>query len=236
MTLLTICQAVADEVQIQRPSVVFGSSDEGARKLLRIAQKVGSKIALSVNWFSLRKELTFTSVAGETQTGILPSDFNRFIAETFWNRSTTQLITGPISPVQWQDLKANTYTGTPKFTQRGTSISILPALSAGADLAFEYISKNWIDTDSDGEGDASSWTADANDVVIDEELLTLGIIYQFLESEGQPSSMAASDFINRMNDLVDNEDASPGVLSVGDLFGQGGRHFGGAPSAGVTTV
>src|SRR5262245_11591008 len=118
MTLLTIAQAVADEVGLDRPSAIVGSSQPDPQKLLRYATRVTHALMKKIAWQALRREKTFTSVAGETQTGILPADFDRFVPETFWNRSDIQLITGPVPASQWQGLKAGGHQGAPKFAHR----------------------------------------------------------------------------------------------------------------------
>ena len=99
MTLLTICQDIADEVSVFRPTAVIGSSDSGILKLRRAATKAGYALMRNAAWLDLRKERTFTAIAGETQTGILPADFNRFVPETFWDRTNIQFVVGPVSAV-----------------------------------------------------------------------------------------------------------------------------------------
>ena len=233
MSLLTICQAIADEVSLTRPTTVIGNTDTDAQKLHRITVKIGKRMMRVANWQVLRKEKTYTSVSGEEQTSIIPSDFDRFIPETFWDRGTPSLIAGPVRAVEWQSLKAGTYNGTiRKFTRRGNSVYVIPSLSAGVSLAYEYISENWVDTDADGLGDASTWAADTDTSVIDEELLTLGGVFEYLDSEGQPSGRAAAQYEQCFNELLDNDQPGAGVLSAGDIF-SGGRHFDGEPSASV---
>jgi hypothetical protein len=73
MTLLSICIAVADEVGIERPTSIVGNAQPTSQKLLRYANKTGTRLMKKVAWEVLRKEKTFTSVATETQTGILGS-------------------------------------------------------------------------------------------------------------------------------------------------------------------
>lgn len=229
MTLLSICIAAADEIGIDRPSSVIGNPSPTAQKLLRYANKVGKRLMKGYAWEVLRKEVTFTSVGSETQTGILPSDFDRFVAETFWNRSTETLVSGPVSPVQWQGLKALGYSGDPKFALRGGNVLILPQLSAGATLAFEYVSNLWCQS-SGGTGQ-TAWAADTDVGVLDEELLTLALKFTYLTDEGLPNAQAAEEFTDYLNTLLDNDQPNAGILVAADIFG-GQRHFTGAPAVG----
>ena len=235
MTLLDITNDVADEVDILRPSTIVGSVDPDARQLLRLANKAGRQIMKAFPWQALRKETTFTSVSGETQTGILPADFDRIVPETFWNRSTSKLLSGPVSPVEWQGLKTlNTTPTEPKFAYRGDAILTLPALSAGASLAFEYVSKNWCQ--SSGGAAQAKFAADTDTTIIDEELLTRAVVFEYLMAKGQPAAKAAADYQRYFNDLASNERASGGTVRVADIFGRGGRRFDGAPPVASTST
>jgi hypothetical protein len=227
MTLLTICTDAADEIGIDRPSSVIGNPQPAIQKLLRYANKVGNRLMKAVDWQILRKEKTFTSIVGETQTGILPADFDRFVAEAFWDRSASKLISGPVSSVEWQSMKATAYNQDPKFAYRGGSVLILPVYGAGSTLAFEYVSKNWCQS-SGGTGQ-SAWAADTDLPVLDAEMMTLGLKVVYLTDEGLPNAIAMKDFDDYFATLLGNDQPSAGILSAADIFG-GGRHFGGTPS------
>lgn len=229
MSLLTICQAVADEAGIEpRPTSVIGSSQPVVLRLLRYANKTGTQLMKKVAWQVLRKERTFTSVATETQTSILPSDFDRFVPETFWNRSSQELITGPVTGKEWQSLKASSYSSTPKFAYRGSAVLVIPTPSAGDSFAFEYVSKNWCQS-SVGTGQ-SAWAADIDTGVLDEELMTRGLKYVYLTDEGLPNAQAANDFDDYFNTLLSNDQPDSGIMLAADIFGTAsGRHFSGTP-------
>ena len=74
-------------------------------------------------------------------------------------------------------------------------------------------------------------TLDTDITIIDEELVTLGAIYEFLLQQDQPWQMAAQAYENRFNTLVDNDAASGNIGVVGDIFAQNTRHFDGTPKA-----
>ena len=228
MTLLTIGQAVADEVNVTRPSSIAGGATEEGLRILRYANKCGTKLMKAYPWQALRAEQTFTAVAGAEQTSILPADFDRFIPETFWDRTNSQLVTGPVSPVEWQSMKANSYAGAPRFAWRGDTVLISPDRSGGATLAFEYVSANWCQSSS-GTGQ-EAFMADTDTALVNEELVTLGTIYEYLAGEDLPWQKARADYMEFYQRLTRNERARTDVLLAGDVFG-GGRHFGGAPSA-----
>lgn len=233
MTLLSIAQAAADEVQIIRPGSIVGNVNDDARRFLRYANKVGTRLMKAYPWQALRKETTFTATGTETQSSVLASDFDRMVAETFWNRTGRVLVTGPVSPVRWNGLKAGDSGGTPRrFILRGNAILTAPAFAGGESCAFEYVSDLWVDTDGDGAGDASSWQADDDTALIDEELILYGIVYEWLASEELDSAaLALKQYTDYFNLLVGNDQPSADILLSADIFG-GGRHFSGEPQVG----
>lgn len=234
MSLLQICKDAADEVGIERPTSVFGSTNPTAQKLYRYANKVGRHLMKNYAWQALRAEHTFSALGQEEQTGILPSDLDRIIPETFWNRSAKVLISGPKSPVDWATLKAEnvTLSNTAFYILRGGSIFIYNAPAAGNTLAFDYVKNTW--ARNSGGTPQTSFMADTDTSVIDEELITLGVIYEYLVNDGQPAAAALQTFNDRFSLLVDNDQPSAAILQAGDLFARNSRHFGGTPGAGTS--
>lgn len=183
-------------------------------------------------WQILRKEATFTAVSGELQAGIIPADFDRFVSETFWDRGNERMISGPITAVEWQSRKAVSYNGPyRKFIYRGGQVFVFPPLGGGEPCAYEYVSKNWVDTTGDGAGDAAAFQADSDSTLLDSELLVFGIVYAWLLDEGQPTApRRLKDFEDRLTLLVRQDQPNARILAAGDIFGRG-RHFTGAPMA-----
>lgn len=236
MTLLTMCQDAADEMQLTRPATIIGSSAPDSQRFARYANKVGRTLMKRHPWQALRNEQAFTGVSGSEQTGAIPTDFDRFIAETFWNRSTDRLVVGPISPVRWQGLKASSYTDTQQlFIYRGSNVYFVPDLSGGESLAFEYVSNKWALAASDSTPQ-TSFLADGDTTLLDEELITLGIIYEWLRSEGQPFQMALADYASRYDTLVANDQPTGGTVAAADIFAQGSRRFTGNPQSNNTDL
>lgn len=235
MSLLTIIKDAAAEIGIPAPATVIGNTQVIPTKLLRYANKTGVALMKEPRsgWQMLRKESSFTAIAGETQTGFLPSDFDRFVPETMWNRDDVFHITGPIGAVEWQGLKANNYNDPArKFIKRGNAILMVPIFKGGESIAFEYVSNEWCQS-SGGTGQ-TAWAADTDVGVLDEELMTRGVIYQYLESEGLPSAIAAESFNSYCDLLLENDQEDADILVAADIFSMNSRHFNGAPAVSGT--
>lgn len=193
MTLLTIVQGACDRIGLARPAAVLSSSEQQVRELLALANEEGLELSRRADWQALCKEQTFTSVATETQTSMLPSDFDRFVPDTFWNRSKRRPFKGPVTPQEWQEIKAWTTAPLPEiFVYRGNNILVQPVPSAGDTFAYEYVSKNWCE--SSGGTDQDAWAADTDVGLLPERLIILGIVWRWKSMKGLPAADDATTY------------------------------------------
>ena len=80
----------------------------------------------------------------------IASDFQRFLNNTMWNRTTDRKFYGPITDVEWQRIKATVSEGvTNYFRIRGGLLIVHPNPTASQSVFFEYISKNWVSGNAD---------------------------------------------------------------------------------------
>lgn len=183
MSLLTLIQNASTRIGQPSPSVVVSATDPTTMQLLALANEEGTELMKWGDWRALRKEKTFTSLAQETQTAMVPTDLGAWIDETFWNRSAHRPIYGPISSQQWQAWKAfDAFPVMDVFYFRGANILMQPVPPAGETFAFEYTSNLWCQS-SGGTGQ-SAWAADSDTGVLSERLMTLGIIWRYKQARG----------------------------------------------------
>lgn len=183
MSLLTIVRACCDRLSLNRPSVVVAANDVTHLQLLGLAQEEGKQLAREGTWRALTSEHTFTTVALAAQTSSLPTDFDWYRPDTMFNRTTRRRVAGPLSAEQWQLAQASlvTYVN-PAFRMRGTSILISPTPTAGQTVAYEYITKNWCQ--SNASVGQAAWAADDDTALLDEELHILGIVWRWKKAKG----------------------------------------------------
>jgi hypothetical protein len=215
MTLLTIVQNASDAIGLTRPSVVIASADQNVRTLLSMAQTEGREVLDRFSWPATQIEVTHTSLAAELQgviTTIAPG-FSYITSSTFWDRTLTQPVTGPLSPIEWQALKARTATG-PYSSYRifGGKLYAYPAPSAGNTWVFEYQSTYFCQ--SAGGTNQSAWAADTDVGVLDENLMELGVVWRFKKKNGLDYS---EDFRSYEQKLA-NETSRAGGRKVLDMI------------------
>lgn len=184
MSLLTMINGVQDRVGLPRSTIVVSSTDQNVRRLLALANQEGRELARRHSWQAITKEKTFTSLAQASQTSAIPTDFDRFINESMFNRTNHRRVMGPLTQEQWQAQQAlNASLLTDAFRVRGNAILISPTPAAGLTYAYEYVSTQWCET-ADGATDKSAWSLDTDIGIISEDLMGLGVDWRYLKSIG----------------------------------------------------
>lgn len=215
MTLLSVIQSAATKIGIPQPTTAIDNNDPQVQTLLTYANEEGEELARYGAWEEITKEQTFTSVAQDEQTGALPSDFVAFLNGSFFNRTTRRKVFGPISAQQWQREKATVVASgiSDFFRVRAGEIIITPEIPAGEELAFEYTSTLWVDTDADGTADSASWVADDDTSVLEERLISLGIVWRFLAKSGLPWQTQHATYITEVEKALGRQGGAP-VLNM----------------------
>ena len=104
MSLLTIITNVCDSIGLSEPAAVIGSTDQNIRTLEAMANTEGRELLDRFSWPATQIEVTHTSLAAELQgvmTTLAPG-FSYITSSTFWDRTLTQPVRGPLSPIEWQ--------------------------------------------------------------------------------------------------------------------------------------
>ena len=217
MSLLTICQDAANEIGVPSPSTVVGSTDTTNIQLLAAANREGKNLVAGYDWQTLIKEEAHTTLAAESQGDMstIASDFLRFSNDTMWNRTTDRKYYGPLNNAQWQRLKASVSSGiTNYFRIRGNALLFHPAPPSGESVFFEYIGKNWVIT-SGSTANATSFAADANTTVLDEDLITLGVIWRFLKQKGLPYDNQFQEYRLKLSEKQSKDGAKQIIRMAG---------------------
>lgn len=197
-TILQVCQDVADEVGVEHPSTIYGSTGNTARRLYQATVQTARELLRRVDWAVLQKEHTFDTVASQAAYA-LPSDYDRMIPHTQWDRHNYWRMIGPWSPQDWQWFESGIVVRGPRRRYRlkpesGTKeIFIFPTpSSAGETLVFEYISNEW--ARSTGGTAQSSIQADTDTVIFPDEVFHLGVLWRFQRALGMAYYDERNDF------------------------------------------
>jgi hypothetical protein len=203
MTLLSICSSAAKELgAFAAPTSVIGNSDLTAQQLLALSNKVGAALVREYDWQVLKTDYTFSTVASQ-EAYALPSDYKRMSDITIWDRTDRWPLLGPATDVEWQTLKGRLNPGGSRFWYREVNNQLLffPIPTDVYTIAFTYFSKSWVLQSSDGTTRTTAWTADADTSILDEDMITRGVVYEFRAAKGLPSAAALDDYQDAISKL-----------------------------------
>jgi hypothetical protein len=120
----------------------------------------------------------------------LPSDYQRALDNTMWDRARFWAMRGPQSPQQWQLYKSSVI-GRASIQRRYRFIEIegAPHFSIdpvptdnGSQLVFEYVSNAWCESDTGTH--QTQWEADTDVGILDEYLMGLGVRWRMMRRLG----------------------------------------------------
>lgn len=183
-TLLTIAQRAARYTGFgdSQLSFIVGNPDVFAEKLYQIVDASGRRLSRVHDWTVLLvMDNTVTTVASTSEYA-MPSDFDRLVRDANWDQTNNWKMRGAITTQEWRYRKDSvdvTNQLRKVFRKTGSSIEIHPTPdTSGETLTVPYISANWCqDSGSTGQ---SSWQADDDTPIIDEELLELDVRWRLL--------------------------------------------------------
>ena len=225
MSLLSIATTALQEIGgFDIPTTFYGNLNKTAVACVALSNRDARSLEQDVRWSELIKEYTFTTVSG-TATYAKPTDFRAFANMSQWDRTNLWRMTGPVPSLVYQWLKSGISVAASNnryFMIRGAYFTIYPTpTTTGDTLAYDYFSKNWCQKQVDSTY-ASGWTADNDTALIDEDLITLGLKWRFLQSKGMPYEPEYREF-EAIKDAMQADSGGRGAI---DMSGMGGMRTG----------
>lgn len=143
-----------------------------------------------------------------------PSDFDRLIDRTDWDKSQHWEMLGPESAQQWQWLKSGYISTGPRVRFRPLDglFQIWPALGVDHVLGFEYMSNSWVLTSGASQPTLSSFTVDTQTCIFPDRLMVLGLKLKYFEIKSMDTTALWRDF-NMQLSIAKAADAGSATLS-----------------------
>jgi len=215
MTILSVCQDVAKVVAIDVPSAVASSTDRELVELFAVANTLAERIARGHEWQVFSRIETITG-DGSTEDFNLPSDYDRMLLKAqLWSSSLETALT-PISDLdRWLELDVQTFDFVINaWTIYGGQMHVKPALATDVTAKYFYQS-NLIVAPAAGANKAA-FTADDDVFRLDEELLKLGMIWQWRANKGVPYAEDMANYEQLLARLVARDKGSR-MLRIGKV-------------------
>jgi hypothetical protein len=145
----------------------------------------------------------------------LPSDYDRLIDRTDWDKSKHWEMLGPESAQQWQWLKSGYISTGPRVRYRvlGDTFQIWPPLGTNEYIGFEYVSNAWVATASGVTPTKTSFTLDTDICIFPDNLMVLGLKKKYFEVKGFDTTAFTRDYQMQLN-IAKAADAGSPTLSM----------------------
>ena len=224
-TTLT-CTLVEDSVNVTTVESTTGLSN------LYIVTGTGINQDTYVNTVTGANSLTLSQAA--TETGVftlyfsqakypLPSDWDRQVDRTHYDKSKRWEMMGPTDAQQWQFLKSSYISTGPRIRYRilGGYFQIWPAMNTDEYLGFEYMSNQWA-TSSAGVTQ-TSFQADTDTCIFPDRLMVTALKKKYFEIKGFDSTAFTRDYLQQLSFAKANDSGSatlsfaptPGSILIG---------------------
>ena len=185
-----------------------------------------------VNTVTGANSLTLTQAA--TQSGVftlyfsqakypLPSDWDRQVDRTHYDKSKRWEMLGPTDAQQWQFLKSSYISTGPRIRYRilGGYFQVWPAMNTDEYLGFEYMSNQWA-TSSAGVTQ-SSFLADSDTCIFPDRLMVTALKKKYFEIKGFDATAFTRDYLQQLSFAKANDSGSatlsfapvPGSILIG---------------------
>jgi hypothetical protein len=196
-TCLQIIQNAASWLQLPIPPAVWSSTDIQVIQLRTLLNKEGDALRAwpDHNWNKLVKETSFATLAANLQP-TMPTDFDHICNQTIWNRTMNRMVWGPMDEQEWQqELAGPTFTS-PYYAYRirGGQMLLTPVPAAGNNIYYEYVSSYWVYAVGGTTPTKSAMTADDDFCVFQDSLVTMGLRWRYLRSNGLDFSQEFSEW------------------------------------------
>ena len=145
----------------------------------------------------------------------MPSDYDRLVDQTQWDKTQHWVMLGPETGQQWQWLKSGFISTGPRMRYRilGGYFQIWPPDGSDDYIGFEYVSNQWVlaaaDTVTPSKG---SFTVDTDTCMFPDTLMVLGVKSKYMQAKGWADPYAP--LFERQKSIAIANDAGSPTLSM----------------------
>lgn len=216
MTFLSAAQSAAIRLGVSKPSAFFSSTNRFEQEIIDLANEVVAEIVKAHDWRALILQRQMPG-DGVTTAFDLPDDYDRMPKNTNVGRAnwyTWGYVDCPDLNF-WDDLRNGLASPSPGYwIMLGGQIQFIPPISADTTAEFYYVSKAAV-IDGDDNSRKNEFTKDSDTFVLDERLLTLGLIWKWRQMKQLNYAEDLKNYEIRI-DQLSGEDKGSRVLRLGN--------------------
>lgn len=217
MDIIQIVQSATLSIDVDRPQALFASTDRTSLELADTVNTSALQILDDYDWQKLIRTATITGDGVETAFP-LPADYSRMVKDASlvgpnWRFYPSQQMQDFNHWLELIDYPVATWEQ--RWMVFGGNLNVRPIMPLGEVMSYGYISTSIVQG-----SDPTTFTADTDSFVLDDELLRLGIIWNWKKSKGYDFSAELAQYQQRLEMLRFRDVGSRQTLISGGRRGR----------------
>ena len=212
-TLLAMLQEFSARRGLPRPAIGVASQDDQVLQLVGLLNEVMEDLTTRYVGTALQKTATWASTGVESQgtlDALAPYGFKWMINETFWDRTQRLPVFGPVSPSDWETLKATPMTGPYlQYRMKEGELLLNGTLAADHTMAFEYASDWAVKSATDVY--KLLFTADTDTSVFPNNVLMAGLNWRWRNEKGLKYGEEFAAYERAVADFTGHDGTKPTI-------------------------
>ena len=225
-SVLGIVTAACSELGYDAPSTLAGNTDPDAAQFLALVQAVGEDLLQAADWSFLTTEGATITLASGQGAYVLPSDFDRLVGDTQWDRTNRWRTLGPDNPqeARWRRESVNSQIGPRRaLRQVGNTVTCWPIPTSSGDvLAYDYVSNAFVVSGGGAVGNTaiaagslqSSFSFDTDTTLFRRRLMVRGVKFRWMAAKGFEATALEVDYESDKRSAIARDMGGGRVLSM----------------------
>ena len=191
-----VITSMGTTVGLEVGNVVTGTGQAPYAEILSIDS--GTQVTLNT---PVATSTAAVSMTFAKQDYAMPTDFDRMISDTNWDRTNHWRNLGTKTSQEWQWLQGGIISVGPRERYRiyNNRLRIFQALTSIYTFAFEYVSNYWVMSTGATAGDKGAFTADSDTTIFPDDLMLAGLKFYFLKAKKLDYAVELGEFMRALS-------------------------------------
>lgn len=191
-----VITSMGTTVGLEVGNVVTGTGQAPYAEILTIDS--GTQVTLNT---PVATSTAAVSMTFAKQDYAMPTDFDRMISDTNWDRTNHWRNLGTKTSQEWQWLQGGIISVGPRERYRiyNNRLRIFQALTSIYTFAFEYVSNYWVMSAAATAGDKGAYSVDSDTAVFPDDLMLAGLKFYFLKAKKLDYAIELGEFTRALS-------------------------------------
>ena len=191
-----VITSMGTTVGLEVGNVVTGTGQAPYAEILSVDS--GTQVTLNT---PVATSTAAVSMTFAKQDYAMPTDFDRMISDTNWDRTNHWRNLGTKTSQEWQWLQGGIISVGPRERYRiyNNRLRIFQALTSIYTFAFEYVSNYWVMSAAATAGDKGAYSVDSDTAVFPDDLMLAGLKFYFLKAKKLDYAIELGEFTRALS-------------------------------------